>query len=126
MKRYRIFKVHGDKYAGQWPRGQFKEHGVEYRTSDKVKSDIYVSFLPLVNSGEVELLDSKRLISQLCGLERRTSRAGKDSIDHGPHGRDDVVNSVAGALLLARKASHYDWSKISIPVVYRRPSWKVG
>jgi len=126
LKRYRISKVHGDRYAGQWPREQFKEHGAEYRTSDKVKSDIYVSFLPLVNSGEVELLDNKRLISQLCGLERRTSRAGKDSIDHAPHGRDDVVNSVAGALLIARKASNHDWSKISIPVVYRRPSWKVG
>ena len=39
---------------------------------------------------------SERLVNQLCGLERRVSRAGKDSIDHGPGGHDDLANSVAG------------------------------
>ena len=32
------------------------------------------------------------------GLERRVARSGKDSIDHGPGGHDDVANSVAGVL----------------------------
>jgi hypothetical protein len=32
-------------------------------------------------------------------LERRTSRQGKDSIDHSPGGHDDLVNSVAGVLV---------------------------
>jgi hypothetical protein len=27
---------------------------------------------------------------------RRTARSGKDSIDHGPGGHDDLANSVAG------------------------------
>ena len=40
---------------------------------------------------------SDRLVNQLCGLERRTARSGKDSIDHGPGGHDDLANSVAGA-----------------------------
>ena len=39
-----------------------------------------------------------RLINQLCGLERRTSRAGKDSITHAPGAHDDVANAAAGAL----------------------------
>jgi hypothetical protein len=39
---------------------------------------------PLLNSGRVELLDNSRLISQLCNLERRTARGGRDSIDHPP------------------------------------------
>jgi hypothetical protein len=66
-----------------------------------VKSDIYRDVLPLLNSRKVQLLDDRRLISQLHGLERRTARGGKDSIDHAPGAKDDVANSVAGALLLA-------------------------
>jgi hypothetical protein len=54
-----------------------------------------------VNSGTVELLDDRRLVAQLCGLERRTARGGRDSIDHGPGGHDDLANAVAGALLAA-------------------------
>jgi hypothetical protein len=41
------------------------------------------------------------LVSQLHGLERRTARGGKDSIDHGPGQHDDVANAVAGAIVLA-------------------------
>jgi len=36
-------------------------------------------------------------VNQLTGLERRTARSGKDSIDHGPSGHDDLANAVAGA-----------------------------
>lgn len=65
------------------------------------KSTIYINFLPLINSGKVRLLGNKRLVNQLIGLERRTSRAGRDSIDHAPGGHDDIANAAAGALLLA-------------------------
>jgi len=41
------------------------------------------------------------VISQLHGLERRTARGGKDSIDHGPGAHDDVANACAGAVVLA-------------------------
>jgi hypothetical protein len=47
------------------------------------------------------LLDLPRLTAELCGLERRTARGGKDSIDHAPGAHDDTANSVAGAALLA-------------------------
>jgi len=57
--------------------------------------------LPALNSGRVELLDVPRLVGQLCGLERRTARGGRDTIDHPPGGRDDVANAVAGAVVLA-------------------------
>ena len=52
-----------------------------------------------MNSGRVKLLGNKRLITQLIGLERRTSRAGRDSIDHAPGGHDDLANAAAGALV---------------------------
>jgi len=37
----------------------------------------------------------------LHGLERRTARGGRDSIDHGPGAKDDVANAAAGVLVLA-------------------------
>jgi hypothetical protein len=52
-----------------------------------------------LNSGRAELLDEPRLASQLCGLERRTARGGRDSIDHAPGAHDDLANSVAGAVV---------------------------
>ena len=45
------------------------------------------------------ILDHPRLIAQPCGLERRTARSGKDSIDHAPGAHDDIANAVAGALV---------------------------
>jgi len=50
------------------------------------------------------LLDHPKLIAQLSGLERRTARSGRDSIDHAPGAHDDVANSCAGALLSALNA----------------------
>jgi hypothetical protein len=65
--------------------------------------------LPLLNSRKVELLDLPRLATQLTGLERRTARGGKDSIDHAPGSHDDVANCVAGSLLLAQAAAPALW-----------------
>jgi hypothetical protein len=101
LKQYHIIKITGDRYAGEWAREPFRKRNVTYEPSEKVKSDIYRDTLPLLNSRKVQLLDDRRLISQFHGLERRTARGGKDSIDHGPGAHDDIANSVAGALLLA-------------------------
>lgn len=101
LASYSITKVTGDRYAGEWAREPFRKVGIDYVLTDKAKSDIYRDTLPLLNSGKVELLDNPRLVAQFCGLERRTARGGRDSIDHAPGAHDDLVNSVAGALLLA-------------------------
>jgi len=101
LKSYGVQKVTGDRYAGEWPRERFRVHGIAYDLSDRPKSDIYRDVLPILNSGKVELLDLPRLTAELCGLERRTARSGKDSIDHAPGAHDDVANSVCGALLMA-------------------------
>jgi hypothetical protein len=101
LKSYRVREVTGDRYGGEWPRERFRVHGVEYQVSEKAKSDIYRDALPLLNSGRVELLDLPRLSGQLCGLERRTARGGRDSIDHAPGAHDDIANAVAGVLVNA-------------------------
>lgn len=103
LKQYRITKVQGDRYAGEWPREQFRKLGISYDPSASPKSDLYREMLPLLNSGKVRLLNNKRMIAQLIGLERRTSRAGRDSIDHAQGGHDDLANAAAGALVTATK-----------------------
>ena len=107
LTQYRVRRVRGDRFAGQWPREQFQKCGVYYEASAKPKADIYQELLPAVNSGRVELLDLPRLRAQLGQLERRTARGGRDSIDHAPHGHDDVANAAAGVLVdvLSRSTS---------------------
>ena len=91
----------GDRYAGEWPREQFLAHGIRYEPAEMNRSELYLAFLPLVNSGRVDLLDSPRMVTQFCGLERRTSRAGKDTVDHAPGAHDDVANAVAGVIAMS-------------------------
>jgi hypothetical protein len=101
LKSYRIYTVNGDRYGGEWPRERFRAHSIRYEIAEKPKSDFYRDLLPVLNSGRVELPEHPRLAAQLCGLERRTSRAGKDSIDHAPGAHDDIANSIAGVTWLA-------------------------
>lgn len=107
IKSYGLSSVTGDRYAGEWPREQFSKCGVHYKTSDKPKSAIYGELLPLINSGKVELLDNELMTRQLLNLERRTSRAGKDSIDHPPGAHDDIANSAAGALVYLTETTDF-------------------
>lgn len=104
LKRYRIREVSGDRYGGQWVSDSFERHGVRYWPSSKNKNDLYLALLPLVNAGECRLLDNQRLHNQLTQLERRTSRTGRDSIDHPPGAHDDLANAAAGAIVLAKRA----------------------
>ncbi len=101
IRSYRCTTVYGDRYGGEWPREQFRKHGVNYEPAEKSKSELYRDLLPLINSTAADLLDHDRLVTQLISLERRTSRGGKDSIDHAPGAHDDIANAVAGALVTA-------------------------
>jgi hypothetical protein len=101
LKSYNIQTVRSDRYAGEGPRERFRVHGITYEVAEQSKSDLYRDLLPILNSGRAEMLDAPRLVSQLCGLERRTARGGRDSIDHAPGAHDDLANSVAGAVVSA-------------------------
>jgi hypothetical protein len=95
LNSYNVRTVRGDRYAAEWPRERFRAHGIDYEVAERPKSDLYRDLLPILNSGRAELLDVPRVVSQLCGLERRTARGGRDSIDHAPGAHDDLANSVA-------------------------------
>ena len=68
LRWYGVLRVKGDRYGGEWPREQFRKHGVEYVPSGQSKSDLYRDLLPAINSGRVELLDNNRLLAQLAIL----------------------------------------------------------
>jgi hypothetical protein len=120
LRDYGICEVHGDRYAGEWPRERFRDHGIEYVPAEESKSDIYRELLPLLNSGKVELLDHPRLASQLTSLERRTGRGtGRDVIDHPPGSHDDVANAVAGAIVAAI-GEVSDWELMARAAIRRR------
>lgn len=101
LKSYNIAAIRGDRYGGEWPRERFRVHNIEYIPAAKPKSDLYANLLPVLNGGRAELLDHSRLAAQLIGLERRTARGGRDSIDHAPGAHDDIANAVAGVIVTA-------------------------
>jgi hypothetical protein len=103
LARYGIKKVTGDRYAGRWPRDEFLKHGVVYDVSELDRSGLYIETLAALNSGRVELPPCDVLARQFAGLERRTSRSGRDQIDHAPGGHDDRANAVAGVVANAIK-----------------------
>jgi hypothetical protein len=101
LKQYGLSTVTGDKYSAMFVVEAFERHGIRYESSAGSKSEIYLEALPLLNSGQLELLDDERMVSQLIRLERRTGR-GRDGIDHAPGQHDDVANAVCGVLMLAQ------------------------
>jgi hypothetical protein len=123
LKSYRISTVTGDRYAGEWPRERFQAHGITYQPAEMNRSELYLAFLPLLNSGRVDLLDSPRMVAQFVGLERRTSRMGRDAVDHAPGAHDDIANAVAGALITKADAPMNITQEIL--AMARDPKWRV-
>jgi hypothetical protein len=110
LKSYRIVRVKGDRYAGEWPREQFGRFSISYDAAVPNKSQLYTDMLALLNSGRIELLDHPKANAQIVGLERRTSRGGGlDRIDHPPNAHDDLANCIAGLSNIAMGSS-YDLS----------------
>jgi hypothetical protein len=109
LHRYHVNRVVGDSYSAEWCKTAFETRSIRYAKSTKnpwaksplaqearPKSQLYLELLPILCSGGIELLDHPLLIQQLCGLERKTRSGGRDVVDHGPNGHDDICNTVAG------------------------------
>jgi hypothetical protein len=101
-KEYRISKIVGDNFAGEWVSNSFKAAGAEYARSELPKSALYLESLPYFMRGAVSIPNLPILIKELRLLERRTTLAGKDSVDHGRSGSDDHSNVLAGIMWLLR------------------------
>ena len=106
LKGRRLSRVTGDRYAGEWCAGAFKQGGITYESSELDKSSIYLEVLPALSDRRVTLLNDKRLITELRMLERRPRTGGRpDQVDHPANAHDDAANAAAGALWLAGRAS---------------------
>jgi hypothetical protein len=108
LRPYGVYEVVGDRYAGEWPREQFRRCGIEYRVGELDRSRLYLELLPRVHAGTVELPHDPALLRELRGLERRRGPAGRDRVDHRPGEHDDRANAVAGVVQLAGCAPA-DW-----------------
>lgn len=105
LKTYGVRHVEGDKYAGAWCSDAFERRGVRYVASPRTKSECYLAALPVLNQGDVELLDLPALRRQLLALERRTAWGGRQSVDHPPtsSAHDDVANVAAGLVAMLER-----------------------
>lgn len=103
VKEYGLTHVVGDKWAKGFVEQGFSRHGIQYKYSERTRSEIYLETLPLFTSGKIRLLDNARLVTQFANLERTTHASGRDNVNHRKHAHDDLANAVAGALVLASK-----------------------
>jgi hypothetical protein len=111
LRRYRVGAVQVDRFAGEFPREQFRAHGVAARVADADTSATYLGLLPLVQAGRVVLLEVPELLRELRGLERRRGSSGRDRVDHVPGAHDDRAAAVAGAVVLAaRERAQGGWA----------------
>jgi hypothetical protein len=79
LKSYRVSKIIGDHYGGEFVKEPFRKNGISYELCKQPKSDLFRDMLPLLNSGRISLPRLDQLIAQIVGLERRVSRAGRGS-----------------------------------------------
>ena len=103
LKSYRVSRVIGDKYSGQWVVDSFRRQRIAYVHADMTASRAFLELLPAINQGSVQLLNDRVQTAQLVALERRRSTTGKDSLGHPAGGHDDRANALALAVRLALK-----------------------
>tara|TARA_R110002124_G_scaffold239494_1_gene404677 strand:+ start:7033 stop:8439 length:1407 start_codon:yes stop_codon:yes gene_type:complete len=120
LQNYGIRTVSGDRYAGRWPRDEFNRHEIDYEVSELDRSALYLESLAALNSGQVELPPCEKTKRQFASLERRTSRSGRDSIDHPPGGHDDRANAVAGVV------AHMTQRKANVAMILRKRNRRVA
>jgi hypothetical protein len=102
LQRFGMNTVTGDRFSARWVVDAFRNSGIGYLASDLDRSGLYGECAPLFAEKRVELLDHKKLITQLRQLERKPRAGGRpDAIDHGYRSHDDLANAACGSLWLA-------------------------
>jgi hypothetical protein len=106
LKSYHIREVWGDLFAGQTFPSDFSEALISYRSPVPAKTEQYELFEPVLNAGEIELLDHGKMQEQALCLVMRGSR-----IDAEKNGHDDYINAVAGLTWLIHQNQQSAWMK---------------
>jgi hypothetical protein len=98
---YGLTHAVADQYGSAITKALYREVGLTLTDAKWTRSEAYLGLLPLLMTGRIELPPDGTLRTELLGLERRTARSGKDSVDHRPGAHDDLANSVALAAVTA-------------------------
>jgi hypothetical protein len=110
LHEWGISSVTGDNYAGSTFAHDFEERGISYIKSRLDTTEIYESFEPRLNAGEVRLLDEPTLIEQLVTLVVRGAKVGHENGSH-----DDWANACCGAINLAAGGGNtLRWSAVAL------------
>ena len=104
LKPYRLLAAAADQYGAELSRSIYSEAGIALTAATVNRSEAYLHLLPLMTTGRIELPPEPRLRVELLGFERRTSRGGRDSVDHRPGSHDDLANAVALAAWAANRS----------------------
>jgi hypothetical protein len=115
LQQYKIVKVYGDAFAGQTFRKDFAARDIVYEVRSASASDLYERLEPVINAGELELLDQPTLIEQLVSL---VWRGNKIAHEHGAH--DDHANALALAVSVVRAAPEVP---IVAPAIFSNGHW---
>ena len=118
-----ISKIYGDAFGGQTFRRDFEAQSIEYVVRTTSASDLYERFEPVLNAGEVELLDVPVLVEQLVSLIWRGQK-----ITHEANGHDDWANACALAVSVARASltGDFDVPHVCAAVLSRTGGWSDG
>lgn len=132
VKSYQLAALTGDRSSGEWVAEAFRANGLDHKSCETPKSDLYLSLLAAVNSRALDVPDVPDLLRELRGLERRRGNSGRDRGDHAPGAgqHDDLANSLAGLahLLIGDEATelHFlcmDRASTPEPPHQREPSF---
>ena len=97
---YGIYSITTDRYSGGFAPEQWRLNGIEWKPSEKSRSELYLAFVPMLNSGGCRLVDEEKVRTQFLALRRKVAPGGRESVDHPIGGNDDYCNAAAGALVL--------------------------
>jgi hypothetical protein len=121
LKEYGLSQVTGDAYAGETFRADFLEYGITYRQAAVSKSEIYEALEPMLNAGEVELLDVPAMQEQLLTLVWRGAK-----IDHLPGDHDDYANAAAGCIVMLTSRMPMNINPEAITRLMRSAPFRAG
>jgi hypothetical protein len=124
VKSYRIRSVRTDNYSAEWVAAAFRDTGLQHELAPMPRSRLYLEALPAFAQGRVRIPDLPILMRERRLLERRTSRSGRDAVDHPAGGSDDHANALVGAMQML--AAPMSYGAISVPLhgFYGSASWR--
>ncbi len=99
LARFGLYRLIGDRYAGEWPAQEFRKKSVLYEPAEHDKSAAYIELEPWFSTGAIEMLDHPELVHEAGLLEKRLKPGGKKpTIDHPKGAHDDHPNALALAV----------------------------